>query len=59
MKYELTMDAQEDLKLANTKKYDMVLFGTHAIGGWSTYHREINDKNKDTKKLNMKCRCTL
>ena len=40
MKYELTMDAQEDLKLANTKKYDMVLFGTHAIGGWSTYHME-------------------
>ena len=40
MKYELTMDAQEDLKLANTKKYDMVLFGTHGIGGWSTYHME-------------------
>ena len=40
MKYELTMDAQKDLKLANTKKYDMVLFGTHAIGGWATYHLE-------------------
>ena len=40
MKYELTMDAQKDLKLDNTKKYDMVLFGTHGIGGWSTYHME-------------------
>jgi len=40
IKYELTMDAQEDLKLDNTGKYDMVLFGTHAIGGWGTYHLE-------------------
>jgi hypothetical protein len=40
MKYELTMDAQKDLKLDNTRKYDMVLFGTHGIGGWSTYHME-------------------
>ena len=40
MKYELTTDAQKDLKLDNTKKYDMVLFGTHGIGGWSTYHLE-------------------
>jgi hypothetical protein len=40
MIYELTMDAQNDLKLDNTKNYDMVLFGTHAIGGWSTYHLE-------------------
>ena len=40
MKYELTTDAQEGLKLDNTRKYDMVLFGTHGIGGWSTYHME-------------------
>jgi hypothetical protein len=40
MKYELTTDAQEGLKLENTSKYDMVLFGTHGIGGWSTYHLE-------------------
>ncbi len=40
MKYELTMDAQKDLKLDNAKKYDMVLFGTHAIGGWVNYHLE-------------------
>ena len=38
MKYELTMDAQKDLELDNTSKYDMVLFGTHAIGGWGSYH---------------------
>ncbi|MBM3234992.1 hypothetical protein FJZ31_01705 [Candidatus Poribacteria bacterium] len=40
MKYELTTNAQKDLKLDNTINYDMVLFGTHAIGGWSTYHLE-------------------
>ncbi len=40
MKYELTTDAQNDLKLDNTGKYDMVLFGTHAIGGWGSYHLE-------------------
>jgi|GEM_PF-2512951 len=40
VKYELTNDAQEGLKLENTAKYNMVLFGTHAIGGWSTYHLE-------------------
>ena len=40
IKYELTTDAQEGLKLENTSKYDMVLFGTHGIGGWSTYHLE-------------------
>lgn len=40
IKYELTTDAQKGLKLDNLKKYDMVLFGTHAIGGWSTYHLE-------------------
>ncbi|MFC1715677.1 hypothetical protein ACFL6S_18565 [Candidatus Poribacteria bacterium] len=40
IKYELTADAQEGLKLENTSKYDMVLFGTHGIGGWSTYHLE-------------------
>jgi len=43
MKYELTMDAQKDLVLDNTSKYDMVLFGTHAIGGWvrrNSLHRE-------------------
>ena len=40
IKYELTNDAQEGLKLENTSKYDMVLFGTHGIGGWSTYHME-------------------
>jgi len=38
MKYEPTMDAQNDLKLDNMKKYDIVLFGTHAIGGWGRYH---------------------
>ncbi len=40
IKYELTTDAQKGLKLDNLKKYDMVLFGTHGIGGWSTYHLE-------------------
>ena len=40
IKYELTTDAQEGLKLENTTKYNMILFGTHAIGGWSTYHLE-------------------
>ena len=40
MKYELTTNAQKGLKLDNTRNYDMVLFGTHAIGGWSTYHLE-------------------
>ena len=40
IKYELTTNAQKELKLDNLKKYDMVLFGTHGIGGWSTYHLE-------------------
>lgn len=40
MKYELTTNAQEGLRLENTINYDIVLFGTHAIGGWSTYHLE-------------------
>jgi len=40
IKYELTTDAQEGLKLENTSKYGMVLFGTHGIGGWNTYHLE-------------------
>jgi len=40
MKYELTTNAQKGLKLDNTRNYDMVLFGTHGIGGWSTYHLE-------------------
>ena len=40
MKYELTTNAQEGLILENTANYDMVLFGTHGIGGWSTYHLE-------------------
>jgi len=40
MKYELTTNAQEGLVLGNTANYDIVVFGTHAIGGWSTYHLE-------------------
>jgi len=40
IKYELTQDAEKGLKLANLKKFDMVLFGTHGIGGWGVYHLE-------------------
>ena len=35
--FELTTNAKADLKLDNLKKYDMVLFGSHAISGWGDY----------------------
>ncbi len=40
IQYELTTDAQADLTLANLGSYDMLLFGTHGIGGWGVYHLE-------------------
>ena len=40
IQYELTTDAQADLTLANLRSYDMLLFGTHGIGGWGAYHLE-------------------
>ncbi len=38
VRYVLTTDPQGDLTLANLGSYDMLLFGTHGIGGWGTYH---------------------
>lgn len=38
VRYELTTDAQADLTVANLSSYDMVIFGTHGIGGWGSYH---------------------
>jgi len=38
IQYELTTDAQADLTPANLRSYDMLLFGTHGIGGWGVYH---------------------
>ncbi|MDP6746747.1 MAG: hypothetical protein QGH37_06955 [Candidatus Poribacteria bacterium] len=43
--YKLTTEAQKDFKLANLKPYDMVLFGTHGIGGWGSYHLEGVEKD--------------
>ena len=43
--YKLTTNAQKGLKLANLKQYDMVLFGTHGIGGWGNYHLEGVEKD--------------
>ncbi len=40
IQYELTTDAQADMTLANLASYDMLLFGTHGIGGWGAYHLE-------------------
>ena len=36
--FELTTDPKVDLKLDNLKRYDMVLFGSHAVAGWGAYH---------------------
>ena len=36
--FELTTDPKVGLKLDNLKRYDMVLFGSHAVAGWGDYH---------------------
>jgi len=36
--FELTTDPKADLKLDNLKRYDMVLFGSHAVAGWGDYY---------------------
>ena len=46
--YKLTTNAQKGFKLAQLKQYDMVLFGTHGIGGWASYHLEDVEKDLTT-----------